>query len=358
VGDFIRFSAGANIGEAPVIVKIDGDLLYLSIPYNKDDLTQVYTAADEFITLRPTNLSVDVDGNLVTNTGPVRFIRDAAEVEVTEDTVDPANNIPLPVKLTSVTGDINITANDLNVQTSHTSANPDSMRIGDGVEEWQMNAAGEGLVRDADSITELQAILAKIIAAPATEAKQDTIITELQQIEAIVDLNATEAKQDAMITELQAILAKIIAAPATEAKQDAMITELQAILAKIIAAPATEAKQDDTITAIGNLQTAITSDVRRVIESTYVASVDLSSPASIGSAIPNGQRVRQVELSYQDGVTVEIFSDNGTTSLGMVTQGGGKIDVDFTSNGSNQIYVEAKDAGAGVVPNLMLNLIA
>lgn len=89
----------------------------------------------------------------------------------------------------------------------------------------------------------------------ATSAKQDTAQTRL-------NLLATEAKQDTLIakdyatqTTLAALLAKFIAAPATEAKQDtgntslstiagmdfATQTTLAAILSKLIAAPATEA---------------------------------------------------------------------------------------------------------------------
>lgn len=71
---------------------------------------------------------------------------------------------------------------------------------------------------------------------------------------AVLDANGTPrtvATNDAVIAKLAEILAKLIAAPATEAKQDTLIakdfatqTTLAAILAKIIAAPATEAKQD------------------------------------------------------------------------------------------------------------------
>ena len=53
------------------------------------------------------------------------------------------------------------------------------------------------------------AILAKIIAAPATEAKQDTLI----------------AKDFATETTLAAILAKLIESPATEDKQDTLIAK-------------------------------------------------------------------------------------------------------------------------------------
>jgi hypothetical protein len=131
--------------------------------------------------------------------------------------------------------------------------------------------------KDFATQTTLAAILAKLIAAPATEAKQDLIIAALTTLlgytdgmeslltaiqNKIIAAPATEAKQDAMITAfnsedfatqttLAAILAKLITAPATEAKQDALNakdfatqTTLAAILAKLIAAPATEAKQD------------------------------------------------------------------------------------------------------------------
>lgn len=69
------------------------------------------------------------------------------------------------------------------------------------------------------SQTTAAAILAKIISAPATETKQDAIVTAL----------GTLGTQ----TTLAAILAKLIAAPATE-------TTLAAILAKLIASAGTD----------------------------------------------------------------------------------------------------------------------
>lgn len=97
----------------------------------------------------------------------------------------------------------------------------------------------------------LAAVLAKLIAAPATEAGQASLLGAVDGVEAalasvlakIIAAPATEAKQDATNTALgalatqttlAAVLAKMIAAPATEAKQDA-------IIAKLIASPATEA---------------------------------------------------------------------------------------------------------------------
>jgi len=65
------------------------------------------------------------------------------------------------------------------------------------------------IAKDFATQTTLASVLAKIIAAPATEAKQDTLI----------------AKDFATQTTLASVLAKIIAAPATEAKQDTLIAK-------------------------------------------------------------------------------------------------------------------------------------
>jgi len=73
---------------------------------------------------------------------PLKFIRNGALSDVVEDTTTPANNVPLPVKLTGTTGDINITAGDLNVQLSHIGTNYDSTRIGDGADLLGINSDG------------------------------------------------------------------------------------------------------------------------------------------------------------------------------------------------------------------------
>ena len=321
VGDIIRFTGGVLDAQEVGVSSIDGSSLEFLHKFAAD-----VTAADTFKLMRHITLTISKDGELSTTSGPIQFTKDAAVVTVNEDTGTPANNIPLPVKLTGATGDINITAGDLNVQLSHLGVNADVTQIGDGTNKWGINASLEGLVKDTDLLAEqvlqkailtalaaedfstevtsaailakiiaapateakqdiqevsLDAILAKIIAAPATEAKQDTSkavldallvelalkadLAETQPVSAaslplpsgaatevslaallakVIAAPSTEAKQDIMEASLDAILAKIIAAPATEAKQDIMETSLDAILAKIIAAPATEAKQD------------------------------------------------------------------------------------------------------------------
>lgn len=87
-------------------------------------------------------------GTLDVDPGAIKFVLDGSEVTVLEDTVTPANNRPLPVKLTSLTGDINITAGDLNVQLTHTGATPDSTQIGDGTEIVNISANNDMQVVD------------------------------------------------------------------------------------------------------------------------------------------------------------------------------------------------------------------
>ncbi|MBL9070236.1 MAG: hypothetical protein JNM03_09620 [Sphingopyxis sp.] len=80
------------------------------------------------------------------------------------------------------------------------------------------------------SQTTLAAILAKLIAAPATEANQATIIGHVDGIEGA----------------LASILAKLLAAPATEAKQDSAIAAIATIGTRAYGAAATRLAYNGT----------------------------------------------------------------------------------------------------------------
>lgn len=62
--------------------------------------------------------------------------------------------------MVDLTGDIAITAQNLNVQLSHAGANPDSVRIGNGTDTAEVNASGELTVNDADANAALLLIAA------------------------------------------------------------------------------------------------------------------------------------------------------------------------------------------------------
>jgi hypothetical protein len=98
---------------------------------------------------------------------------------------------------------------------------------------------------------------------PISTDDSNKLAVRASEIETI--LNEIKSKDFATQTTLAAILAKLIAAPATEAKQDTLIghvdgveSALASIQAKLIAAPATEAKQDTIIGHVDGIEGALT----------------------------------------------------------------------------------------------------
>lgn len=142
-GDVIRITSGALSGVEVKVHEITANTITLG-----ENLPSAPAAAVTFDILRHKYPIVNADGTLPVSitSAPIQFVRDGIDTEVEEDTVVPANNRPLPVKLTGITGDITITAQNLNIQSTHTGANPDSMQIGDGTDLLAITAAGEALV--------------------------------------------------------------------------------------------------------------------------------------------------------------------------------------------------------------------
>ena len=158
VGDIIRFTSGALSGQEVKVASIpDANSIELA-----ENLSVAPSAADTIQVLRHKYPVVNADGTLPVSltAAPIQFVRNGVDTEVEEDTVTPANNRPLPVKLTDFSGDMILNAANLNleVQLDHDSATPDSIQIGDGVEIMAINASNEAQVRDDDAITELTII--------------------------------------------------------------------------------------------------------------------------------------------------------------------------------------------------------
>jgi ribosomal protein L7/L12 len=320
-GDLIRIVAGNNLGLELNVSSVTASEIFFD-----HVVDTAFSAVDEFKILKYITLTLTNEGSIAVNQGPIQILKDAVATEISKDTVDPNNTVALPVEIVAVDGtEINITAGDINVQTSHTGANPDSVQIGDGTETLGINASNEALTHDADVLAELllqKALLTSLDGKDfSTSAKQDTVITSLAnlltELQAKADLTetqpvsavalplptgaATEAKQDTAITALGNLLTELqakadltetqpvsaVALPlptgaATEAKQDVMEVSLDAILAKIIAAPATEAKQDTIITNLGTLitNTALT----EVVETVSPIDISVNNIPALGDA--------------------------------------------------------------------------
>lgn len=121
-------------------------------------------------------------------------------------------------------------------------------------------------------------------------------------------------------TTVAAILAKLIAAPATEAKQDTGNTALANILAKLIAAPATEAKQDaaailsgavnETAPASDTASSGLNGRLQRIAQrlTSLIALLPASLGAKAGSAslsvVPASDAVTTVRTAGRNHETV------------------------------------------------------
>ena len=100
VGDFVRFESGTLQFWEVAIVKVDTNNIWLGTK-----LPSVPGTGDDFYIMRYTTPRVDTSGSIVASSGPVQFVKDAVDTQVSEDTVTPANSESLPVGLFATTGE-------------------------------------------------------------------------------------------------------------------------------------------------------------------------------------------------------------------------------------------------------------
>lgn len=178
---------------------------------------------------------------------------------------------------------------------------------------------------------------------------------------------ATEAKQDTGNTTLASILAKIIAAPATEATA-------AAILAKIIAAPATEAKQDTGNTSLASLDTKLPAKGTALVAASTPVNIasDQIVPttrtkvgaqgnawnaaavlaAGVSTAVDTGSLHRVAAFGNADAattITVQVSENNVTfydTTTTAVLGGASDFHVAFDTAAR---YVRLKSSGAATI---------
>jgi len=129
IGDIFRILTSANsINEFEVFVDkiVDANFFELS-----SVLSASLSPGDTFSILRPVSNKLSADGTTLASiaNNPVQFNLNGTATNVAQDTVTPANNRPLPVKLIDFAGDISITASQLNVNLDDTD---DSIALGDG----------------------------------------------------------------------------------------------------------------------------------------------------------------------------------------------------------------------------------
>lgn len=282
VGDFVRFETGqaARLEISIVDVSTNHFVLGAKLPS-----TLVPVATDTFFIMRYVTQLTDENGQqiVVATPGPVQFVLNGSDVEVEQDTGTPANSNPLPVRQLNTSGvafnaatlaeqqlqttalaAVNASLDAIEAVDFATEAKQDNiiteLQVIGGAINTDGTAAGadgyliggtdganfQSMSVDSSGRPNVNVIASALPTGAATEAKQDSQITELQNIEldveaAVIELTAlntvdfaTEAKQDSQITELQDIEADIESMssklPATLG-QKAMAASLAVVLA-------------------------------------------------------------------------------------------------------------------------------
>lgn len=283
--DVVQFTSGANAGISIQILSCpDANTMILAA-----NAEESIVVGDEFDIKRYVTPQYDADGSLVVvaQNGPSQYVLDGVDTEVEEDTAVPANNRPfpsklfieidgvtysvkkdtgtpsntvsVPVEITGASGPINITAGDINVQLTDLGANFDRTRIGNGTNQWEMNASGEGLVHDQDVL--------------------DLMTDALAELQAI---NASTASIDTKTPALGQALAAGSVPVVLTAAQEAALTPPAAITGF-----ATEAKQDDQIVLLTDIETALgplSLEATQLLVRAAVESMDTKTPA-LGQAL-------------------------------------------------------------------------
>ncbi len=376
-GNVLRMISGTLVGwEFNIESVVDADNLYVLPTSNTRPIAAETAKIMGWVTNRSDSSGSQI---VVVDPAPVAFELDGVSTNVAEDTAVAANNIPLPSKLfiqkdgvnvpvnkdtgTSANNvgipveiiaasgtPINITAGDINIQTTDLGPNFDSMRIGDGSGNYiGVTASAEARTRDANIVDFPNVIAADGAVQPtkgvvmmghngagnvshvridgtsrlvvsvtnsvlptgaSVEAKQDTGNTSLGSIDTKLTSQATAAKQDLLLAELQlkadltetqpVSIASIPLATgaATEAKQDTGNTSLSSIDTKLTS-QATAANQTSTNTKLDTIITNTTSlatAANQAADAILIGAVTETAPASdTASSGLNGrlQRIAQ-----------------------------------------------------------------
>lgn len=228
---------------------------------------------------------------------------------VQKDTLDANNTAGLPVQIVGADGtEISITAGDINVQTSHSGVNPDSMQIGDGTETLDINTDNEALVHDQDVQDKLDTLSAQVPTTLGQKPMADSLAVTISSDQSAIDVNdiggsislptgaATEAKQDDGITELQAIKGLDFATEASLSSVDTKTPDLGQALAAgsvpVIFTSAQETVLTETKDAVESLATKVGTtgidvdfqDIGDVATETTLKSIsDDQLPATLGA---------------------------------------------------------------------------
>lgn len=314
-GDVISFTSGAFSGREIKVQDVATNTITLA-----ETLSAAPGTGDTFAILRHTYPRVNASGELlasISGGGPIQFVKDAVTTTVNEDTVTPANNAPLPVKLTSITGDINITAGDLNVQLSHTGASFDSTRIGDGTTLVGVTVSNEMKVNDSSANTSLTAISGKLPATLGQKTMANSLAVVIASDQSAVAITsatlATEATLSSINTKTPALgQAAMAASSPVVIASDQSAVPVSAASLPLPTGAATEA----TLSSINTKTPALGQAAMAASSPVVIASDQSAVPVSAASLpLPTGAAT-EATLS---ALNSKVSSDYGVSSAAVRT---------------------------------------
>jgi hypothetical protein len=196
VGSYLLKADGTPFGNTgnSLDVNITGSTGSIEVTATDLDIRDLSASQDNVaISDGSDTLEINADGSInvnATSVGPIRFINSSSAVVAVEEDV-----APLPVKLQSLSGDINVTAGDLNVQLDHIGATFDSVRIGDGTETVAISSNGDMEVVDRANAMQIStAVLgtsfAQVLVSPLAERKKVRIQNRSKKDMEIADSGA------------------------------------------------------------------------------------------------------------------------------------------------------------------------
>lgn len=168
-GDRIKFTSGDNATLEYTVYTVTTNTIELV-----EDPSFPIAALDAFSILRPTSEVISTTGAA---SAVAQFILDGSAQDVVEDTVTPANNIPLPVKILDTTGEVDLRAavtalTNIDADTSSIISNTTPLNVVDFIDTTPVIVASSTNI-PASASTPLT-IVASLAAAVKKVAVYDT----------------------------------------------------------------------------------------------------------------------------------------------------------------------------------------
>jgi hypothetical protein len=260
-GDLLQIKTSANgISETEISVKrvINANTVELNGVLSADLAT-----GDTFDIMRAVTARYDANGNLSVSVVPTPIAIEVTNGAVTtqeyikEDLDTPGNTVPMPVRIYGFSDSISITADEINVQLTHSGGTPDSVRIGDGTEILAINAANEATVHDADVLAQVTLLVAKDYATQTTLAALNAKFAALGQGLMAGSVPVVIASdQSALVISNITGTVSLPTGASTEAKQDTIISAFTTLNAKDFATQTTLTALNGKFSSLGQKTSA------------------------------------------------------------------------------------------------------